>query len=87
MAHPRRWLLALIALLAIVGGASEQVFHPLPQDDPTQRQPVIDLAGQILGWAPQVGLDEGLVRTIDYFRSDMQDTSSLPNRGHAALTD
>ncbi len=56
-------------VLAIVGGSSEQQFLPLPQDDPAQRRPVIDLAKEILGWAPQVGLEEGLGRTVAYFRS------------------
>jgi UDP-glucuronate decarboxylase len=40
----------------------------LPQDDPRQRQPNIARARKILGWAPQVPLAEGLVKTIDYFR-------------------
>jgi UDP-glucuronate decarboxylase len=55
-------------VLAIIGGSSELQFQPLPQDDPTQRQPVIEEAKSVLGWAPQIGLDEGLARTIDYFR-------------------
>jgi UDP-glucuronate decarboxylase len=48
---------------------SEFVFKQLPQDDPLQRQPDISLAGRELGWKPSVALDEGLCRTIDYFRS------------------
>jgi UDP-glucuronate decarboxylase len=40
----------------------------LPQDDPLQRQPVIDLARQELGWEPQVSLEQGLEPTIAYFR-------------------
>jgi dTDP-glucose 4,6-dehydratase len=43
-------------------------FKPLPQDDPRQRRPDITRARKILGWAPQVPLAEGLVKTIDYFR-------------------
>ena len=46
----------------------ELVTRPLPQDDPLQRQPVIDLARQELGWEPQVSLEEGLEPTIAYFR-------------------
>gem|GEM_PF-5718227 len=41
---------------------------PLPQDDPRQRQPDIDPARDWLGWEPTVPLDEGLTRTIEYFR-------------------
>lgn len=43
-------------------------FRPLPEDDPRQRKPDITLAGQKLGWAPKVPLEEGIRRTIDYFR-------------------
>jgi UDP-glucuronate decarboxylase len=46
----------------------ELVFQPLPQDDPLQRQPVIDLAQRELGWQPTVPLDQGLDATIAYFR-------------------
>jgi nucleoside-diphosphate-sugar epimerase len=45
------------------------VFRPLPQDDPRQRQPDITLARKILGWAPEVPLAAGLVKTLEYFRS------------------
>ena len=41
---------------------------PLPQDDPMQRKPVIDLAEKELGWRPQVSLEQGLDSTIDYFK-------------------
>jgi len=54
---------------ALTGGASEIVFRPLPVDDPKVRQPDIGRARTILGWEPRVDLDEGLRRTIDYFRS------------------
>jgi UDP-glucuronate decarboxylase len=42
--------------------------RPLPQDDPLQRQPVIDLARRELGWEPKVSLEQGLEPTIAYFR-------------------
>ena len=44
------------------------VYEPLPQDDPLQRQPVIDLAREHLGWFPSIPLDIGLDRTISDFR-------------------
>ncbi len=46
----------------------ELIEKPLPQDDPLQRQPVIDLAQQELGWQPTVPLDQGLDDTIEYFQ-------------------
>lgn len=47
---------------------SRLVFKPLPADDPRQRRPDIALAGRHLGWAPAISLDQGLGKTIDYFR-------------------
>ena len=45
------------------------VFKELPQDDPMQRKPVIDLAQKELDWEPQIALEEGLKRTIEYFKN------------------
>lgn len=42
---------------------------PLPADDPKQRQPDISKAKALLGWEPTIALDEGLMRTIDYFKT------------------
>ncbi|TLZ37026.1 MAG: SDR family oxidoreductase, partial [Gammaproteobacteria bacterium] len=55
-------------VIANTGSRSEIVFKPLPSDDPMQRQPDISLARQILQWEPAVALNEGLRRTISYFR-------------------
>jgi UDP-glucuronate decarboxylase len=44
------------------------VFRPLPQDDPTQRQPDITKAKSILSWEPKVELEDGLKETVAYFR-------------------
>ncbi|MCG6937299.1 MAG: SDR family oxidoreductase [Gammaproteobacteria bacterium] len=55
--------------LAMVGSKSKIINEPLPQDDPKQRQPDISLAKQKLGWEPVIKLDEGLARTIQYFKS------------------
>ena len=46
----------------------ELICKPLPQDDPLQRQPIIDLAQKELGWTPSVALDKGLEPTIAYFK-------------------
>lgn len=54
-------------ILELTGSKSEIVFCPLPQDDPTQRKPVIDLAKKELGWEPAVALREGLEKTAAYF--------------------
>ena len=48
---------------------AEIVYEPLPSDDPTQRRPDITLAKKELNWEPKVALDEGLERTIEYFKS------------------
>jgi UDP-glucuronate decarboxylase len=56
------------AILKQVGGQSQLVFKPLPQDDPKQRRPDITLAKQHLNWEPKVNLDAGLEKTIAYFK-------------------
>jgi dTDP-glucose 4,6-dehydratase len=55
-------------IIAATGSRSKIVFRPLPQDDPRQRQPDITRAKKLLGWEPRVGLDEGLAKTIAFFR-------------------
>ena len=56
-------------VLEKVGGSSKLTFHPLPGDDPLQRQPDITLARKDLGWEPTIDLSEGLDRTIEYFKT------------------
>jgi len=56
-------------VINMTGNRSKIVFRPLPQDDPMQRKPDISLATETLGWKPQINLEEGLGRTIAYFRS------------------
>ena len=51
----------------LTNSRSKLSFRPLPENDPIQRRPDITLAKTWLGWAPQIGLDEGLARTIPYF--------------------
>jgi UDP-glucuronate decarboxylase len=60
-------------VLQIVGGHSKLVFQALPADDPKQRKPDIGLARSQLGWEPQVQLDEGLTKTVDYFAQLLND--------------
>ncbi|RKH36501.1 SDR family oxidoreductase [Corallococcus praedator] len=56
------------AVRAASGGGREIVYHPLPKDDPKQRQPDITRARTLLGWEPKVLLEDGLRETIAYFR-------------------
>ena len=59
-------------VLELTGSKSSIIFRPLPQDDPQVRQPDISKAKEILGWEPRVSLDEGLTRTIQYFRERLR---------------
>ncbi|MBP5284837.1 MAG: SDR family oxidoreductase [Kiritimatiellae bacterium] len=61
--------LAQKTLAAIPGSKSKIVMRPLPSDDPKKRKPDISLAKELLGWEPEVALDEGLAKTIDYFKT------------------
>ena len=63
-------------VIALTGSRSELVFSPLPHDDPTQRKPDIGMARRVLGWEPEVALDDGLRATITYFR-DLRLTENL----------
>jgi len=54
-------------VIELTNSKSKIIFLPLPQDDPMQRKPVIDLARDKLGWKPKVQLEEGLIKTIGYF--------------------
>jgi len=56
-------------VIELTGAKSKLVYRPLPPDDPTQRQPNIDLARARLGWEPRVPLRDGLQKTIAYFKS------------------
>lgn len=56
-------------ILDLTNSKSKLIFLPLPQDDPMQRRPVIDLAKKELDWEPTINLREGLVKTIEYFET------------------
>ena len=53
--------------IELTGSSFKIIFKPLPQDDPMQRQPIIKLAKDRLGWEPKIDLEEGLKKTIHYF--------------------
>ena len=59
-------------IIELTGSSSPIVFHPLPQDDPQVRQPDISKARELLGWEPRVSLEEGLMKTIQYFRERLR---------------
>ena len=56
-------------VIALTGSKSQLVYRPLPSDDPLQRKPVIELAKEKLDWEPTINLEEGLKKTIEYFRN------------------
>jgi dTDP-glucose 4,6-dehydratase len=56
-------------IIKMTGARSKIVYNPLPTDDPKIRQPDITRARTLLKWEPKVALEEGLVKTIDYFRT------------------
>ncbi|MGG5485949.1 UDP-glucuronic acid decarboxylase family protein [Gaetbulibacter sp. PBL-D1] len=55
-------------IIKLTGTNQKIIYKPLPQDDPLQRQPNIELAKKVLGWEPKVGRDEGMKLTFDYFK-------------------
>jgi dTDP-glucose 4,6-dehydratase len=55
-------------IIRLIGSTSRIVYRPLPVDDPKQRQPDITRARTLLNWEPKVGLEEGLLKTVNYFR-------------------
>jgi dTDP-glucose 4,6-dehydratase len=69
--NPRETTIREIAetIIRLTGSRSRIVYKPLPTDDPKQRRPDITRARSLLGWEPRVALEDGLVRTIEYFRS------------------
>ena len=57
----------------LIGSSSTIERHPLPEDDPTRRKPDITRARELLGWNPQVELQDGLARTIEWHMVTMQE--------------
>lgn len=56
-------------VIRLTGSSSKIIYQPLPSDDPLQRQPDISLAKSKLGWEPKIEIEEGLIKTIDYFKT------------------
>jgi dTDP-glucose 4,6-dehydratase len=72
--NPREMTIEEIArtIIRMTGSTSRIVYRPLPTDDPKVRQPDITRARTLLDWSPKVQLEDGLVHTIEYFRSKVQ---------------
>lgn len=77
--NPRELTVAEIArkILDLTSSASPIVFQSLPEDDPKVRRPDITRARQLLGWSPRISLEEGLQRTITYFRTRVAATKGV----------
>jgi len=71
LGNPEEFTIRSLAetVIRMTGSRSRITSRPLPQDDPTQRRPDITLAKEKLGWEPKVRLEEGLAKTIAYFRT------------------
>ncbi len=73
LGNPREFTIKELAetIIEMTGSKSKLIFLPLPEDDPVRRQPDISLARKVLKWEPKVHLDEGLKKTIDYFKNHL----------------
>jgi dTDP-glucose 4,6-dehydratase len=82
LGNPREMTILEFAnfIRARFGDEVELAFHPLPADDPRVRQPDISKAKRILGWEPQVSLEDGLAITIDFFRAKMDAPHAFSRR-------
>jgi len=82
LGNPREFSMLELAelTLELTGREKTLVFHPIPTDDPKQRQPNIGLAQRLIGFEPKIQLREGLERTIAEFRQRLLALGELPNR-------
>ena len=73
LGNPGEFTMLQLAELVIkkVGGKSRITHLPLPADDPKQRKPDITLAKETLGWEPKIPLEQGIEKTIEYFRASL----------------
>jgi dTDP-glucose 4,6-dehydratase len=80
--NPNEWTIldCAKAVLKVTGSSSRIVYRPLPQDDPTQRQPDISKAKRLFGWEPKIDLETGLRLSLDYFRSLVEAEKELATR-------
>ena len=72
--NPNEWTIldCAKAVLKVTGSKSKIVYRPLPQDDPTQRQPDISKAKRLFGWEPKIDLETGLRLSLEYFQAAVE---------------
>ncbi|MEW5735335.1 MAG: UDP-glucuronic acid decarboxylase family protein [Thermodesulfobacteriota bacterium] len=77
LGNPTEFTIAELArkIVGLTNSASKLAYEPLPVDDPRQRKPDISLARSLLSWEPTIALEEGLTRTIAYFRGIVENAS------------
>jgi dTDP-glucose 4,6-dehydratase len=77
--NPHEWTIldCAKAVLNVAGSSSRIVFHPLPVDDPTQRQPDISKAKRLFGWEPKIDLETGLKLTLEYFKAAVEEENAV----------
>ena len=82
LGNPTEFTVGELAKLIInlTGSKSDILYHPLPSDDPKQRKPDISQAKQKLNWTPQVKLETGLIKTIEYFERILSKSNSKVTR-------
>ncbi|MGE5671801.1 MAG: UDP-glucuronic acid decarboxylase family protein [Fibrobacterota bacterium] len=70
--NPGEFTIKVLAekVISLTGSKSKLIFNQLPSDDPKQRKPDISLANQMLGWKPTIALEDGLKKTIEYFKNN-----------------
>lgn len=68
--NPEEYTILRLAemIIRLTESKSKIVYKSLPEDDPVQRRPIIDLAKQELDWEPKVRMEEGMMKTIEYFK-------------------
>jgi UDP-glucuronate decarboxylase len=73
LGNPQEFTIRQLAekVIALTSSRSKLTFEPLPSDDPRQRRPDISLAKTALGWEPAISLDQGLPKTVEYFRAQL----------------
>jgi len=79
LGNPEEYTILELAekILSLTGSKSRVRFEPIPQDDPQKRRPDISLAKKLLGWSPNVAVEEGLRKTIDYFDDLLSSKKSI----------
>ncbi len=83
LGNPTEFTISELAhkVIALTGSASVLEMRPLPQDDPRQRCPDIQLATELLGWTPTIALEDGLKRTISHFEERLAELAAVDTAG------